>query len=454
MKRFKVSVIHLRFLRRREYNMLTKLLRRLMDAGQPRLIRLCLLLWQQLIKPAKLNGLTFNSPWNVLKTAAFQTTTSLANLQIKTTVATHVRTLSHHTACAMSSLISQDGSNSVQDPMVTSTTANPPDQSRPDATGAAEKASTAAQNDTYLTESEGRDTPGSSILSEPDHNDGAQTTNAVLDESDGNDKSDSETDESAGSSDKQESDEDEIENLAEKYASLPVNNINEEGDLYLVVGPSPTAKVRVMAAAVKQHSAVFKTMINGPWKESQKPKGVGDDWVIRLPEDNEDAMVLILAVMHNRTDLLVPLQDHKAMTKDSTRKFLAFLEMADKYHAEKVMYPWDGMWRHAIGMRLYTKAVDQEDGTRQIVEGIGEPDEFTTEDYLRIFAFDVSIQFGKGVEHSLKVLAHRMHHDSEGVLKTPEGDELRECFFHGLDAKAAQGGLLSFPSNGSPRSSP
>jgi hypothetical protein len=75
---------------------------------------------------------------------------------------------------------------------------------------------------------------------------------------------------------------------------------DEDGDLRLLVGPDEIAHV-VCSRTLARVSPVWKIMLYGPMRESRPESG---DWVVKLPEDDEAALGLLLSTAHSAWDTL------------------------------------------------------------------------------------------------------------------------------------------------------
>ena len=75
--------------------------------------------------------------------------------------------------------------------------------------------------------------------------------------------------------------------------------VDAEGDLLLNVGAKLAGvkpwSFRVCSAALRRASAVWKSMLFGPWVEAKPAEG---DWTVNLPEDNPESFNVLLAIFH------------------------------------------------------------------------------------------------------------------------------------------------------------
>ncbi|KAK0667808.1 hypothetical protein QBC41DRAFT_323229 [Cercophora samala] len=133
-----------------------------------------------------------------------------------------------------------------------------------------------------------------------------------------------------------------------KYGTtLPLNGdhnphvLDDDGDLLLAVGTaSEQTTFKVDASALRRASPVWKAMLFGPWAES-KPMD-GSKWVVELPEDDVQALTVMLGIIHNVYEL-VPGPDK--MTVDLLWNILV---LCDKYDMARVLKPWVPSWSQHI----------------------------------------------------------------------------------------------------------
>jgi hypothetical protein len=71
--------------------------------------------------------------------------------------------------------------------------------------------------------------------------------------------------------------------------------VDPDGDLIL---RTPTKSFKVCSSAMRRASPVMKAMLFGPWKEA-KPADETQPWIVDLPEDDPEALGIVLPVIHN-----------------------------------------------------------------------------------------------------------------------------------------------------------
>jgi hypothetical protein len=63
--------------------------------------------------------------------------------------------------------------------------------------------------------------------------------------------------------------------------ALPITSLNDDGNLYLIVGPDPTTRSHVLSGILKAKSSFFRNMLGPNWKEGQRP--ATGDWIVPMP---------------------------------------------------------------------------------------------------------------------------------------------------------------------------
>jgi len=77
--------------------------------------------------------------------------------------------------------------------------------------------------------------------------------------------------------------------------------LDPKGDLVLTVGPEKN-RFRVCSRTMARTSKVFERMLYGPFKEGRDQVVQGKEWAVELPEDNADALQVVLKVIHGNID--------------------------------------------------------------------------------------------------------------------------------------------------------
>lgn len=123
---------------------------------------------------------------------------------------------------------------------------------------------------------------------------------------------------------------------AKVASTLIETKIDPDGDLTLRVGGQtgkPVQSFRVCASALRRSSQVWKKMLFGPFKESKPACG---PWLVDLPEDNPDALKILLHIVHANFQL-VP-------SKPSLDELYGTFVLANKYDMISVLMPWARAW--------------------------------------------------------------------------------------------------------------
>ncbi|KAK0667814.1 hypothetical protein QBC41DRAFT_227572 [Cercophora samala] len=132
--------------------------------------------------------------------------------------------------------------------------------------------------------------------------------------------------------------------------------IDPDGDLFLHVGPTlrkgmggtgqlseSVTRFQVCSATLRRASKFFRTMLFGPWSTS-KPSDPCAKWVVDLPEDDNDAMGVILAILHGSFDK-IPLCPTGSFQRQFDVDLVYDIVVAvDKYDLFHVTQPFLAKW--------------------------------------------------------------------------------------------------------------
>ncbi|RYP23530.1 hypothetical protein DL765_001044 [Monosporascus sp. GIB2] len=104
-------------------------------------------------------------------------------------------------------------------------------------------------------------------------------------------------------------------------------------------------------------SAIWEALLNQGFAKSKRPKpGSGQDWIVEVPEDDPEAMLIILNILHNRFGG-VP-KGEKAMSIHSLYRLTV---LTDKYGLTSLLQPWAQTWTKGIKDELpWNKGVPAE----------------------------------------------------------------------------------------------
>ncbi|KAK5658127.1 hypothetical protein OQA88_2683 [Cercophora sp. LCS_1] len=119
----------------------------------------------------------------------------------------------------------------------------------------------------------------------------------------------------------------------------PTVYIDMDGDLRLRVADADgdVQDYIVCSAAMRRASKVWKTMLFGGYEESRP---VGREWLVSLPEDKPEPILVILNIIHGNFSL-VP-------AKPSLAEMYEILEVTNKYDMSGVIRPWAANWMESI----------------------------------------------------------------------------------------------------------
>ncbi|OHF02544.1 hypothetical protein CORC01_02239, partial [Colletotrichum orchidophilum] len=120
--------------------------------------------------------------------------------------------------------------------------------------------------------------------------------------------------------------------------------IDSNGDLYLFVGEhveeTPKSYL-VCSKALARASTVFRKMLYGGFAESRPHlNDAQQNWTVKLPEDRQEALELLLDISHARFD--------KVPEQLELTRLYKFLVVTEKYDATSITRPWARGWMEAV----------------------------------------------------------------------------------------------------------
>jgi hypothetical protein len=118
----------------------------------------------------------------------------------------------------------------------------------------------------------------------------------------------------------------------------PTIYLDSSGDLRLQVGPEQQNYI-VCSKTMERTSTVWKGMLSGGFTES-KPLNTDTEWVVTLPEDKPEPMLVILNIIHSRFSL-VP-------EKLTVMDLYNILVLAEKYDVTEITRPWARQWMNCV----------------------------------------------------------------------------------------------------------
>jgi hypothetical protein len=114
--------------------------------------------------------------------------------------------------------------------------------------------------------------------------------------------------------------------------------LDSSGDLRLQIGPEKENYI-VCSKTMGRTSTVWKKMLTGGFAES-KPLDPETEWVITLPEDNPESMLIVLNIIHSRFSL-VP-------EKLTVLDLYHVLVLTEKYDITELTRPWARDWLNCV----------------------------------------------------------------------------------------------------------
>lgn len=142
---------------------------------------------------------------------------------------------------------------------------------------------------------------------------------------------------------------------------IETEHIDKDGDLALEVeciyqGEEPWKKRFVVCSkTLARASPVFKKMLYGGFAESKKPTEGGDIWTVQLPDDDHDALELLLDIMHANFDKL----PRNPLALDDLYHITV---LTDKYDMRHLLRPWISQWEEeARGYNIWTPEQETRD---------------------------------------------------------------------------------------------
>ncbi|KAF6821716.1 nuclear pore protein-like protein [Colletotrichum musicola] len=131
-------------------------------------------------------------------------------------------------------------------------------------------------------------------------------------------------------------------NATPAAATSPIEDvrIDPDGDLILRAGSElqdPAKSFLVCSSALRRSSAVWKTMLFGPFKESKPASGA---WEVDLPEDNPSGLWILLHIVHANFRM-VP-------RTPTLTELYEVLRLANKYDMISAVKPWAKTWLSVV----------------------------------------------------------------------------------------------------------
>lgn len=116
---------------------------------------------------------------------------------------------------------------------------------------------------------------------------------------------------------------------------MDFEKFEEDFDLTLVVGTSPTAQFQVDSRCMRRACKAWKYMLYGEFSE-RKPKD--GEWVVSFPEDDIDSFRAVLYLIHG---------DAIRVKKEPDLNYLcSLLKFIDKWGLFQLFNPWREVWHN------------------------------------------------------------------------------------------------------------
>ncbi|KAI1412320.1 hypothetical protein F5Y13DRAFT_46077 [Hypoxylon sp. FL1857] len=127
----------------------------------------------------------------------------------------------------------------------------------------------------------------------------------------------------------------------------PKSYIDPDGDLCLHVGPM-AAEFVVCSKTMARSSPFWKKMLYGDFAEGKKAQhqNIGEEWIVKLPEDNVTAMTIVLSIIHGRFDKVAGYED-----LIYTAHLYNLCVLTDKYDMTHILRPWAKGWSRSVHTR-------------------------------------------------------------------------------------------------------
>ncbi|KAK5128369.1 hypothetical protein LTR85_003037 [Meristemomyces frigidus] len=109
---------------------------------------------------------------------------------------------------------------------------------------------------------------------------------------------------------------------------VAVKDIDRDGDLILVIGEKPKAKVRVSSIMLKHSSAVFAAMLGPHFQEGQGTFNTASPREIACPDDDATAMSDMCSLLHLKTPTALT---GVGSSSPHAKRIMALAVVIDKY---------------------------------------------------------------------------------------------------------------------------
>ncbi|KAG5982666.1 hypothetical protein E4U55_001548 [Claviceps digitariae] len=111
--------------------------------------------------------------------------------------------------------------------------------------------------------------------------------------------------------------------------------LDQDGDLTLLVGTTPSQTIQVDSKVLCRNSPVFSRMLTGPFLESRR-RHHSPAWTVTLPDDNPHALLILMDIIHNEWK--------HASSEPELDTLCHVLSLADKYDMAKTLRSVASAW--------------------------------------------------------------------------------------------------------------
>ncbi|KAK0638631.1 hypothetical protein B0T16DRAFT_227931 [Cercophora newfieldiana] len=113
----------------------------------------------------------------------------------------------------------------------------------------------------------------------------------------------------------------------------PLLRLDNNGDLTLLIGPNESPFL-VSSSKLSQAGPIFKSIISS--SSASRPESSTEPWIIRLPDDDADAAMIPLSIIHSRYGGIP-----SYLPQSEMRVIAGF---AEKYGMPNLLRPWARTW--------------------------------------------------------------------------------------------------------------
>lgn len=121
----------------------------------------------------------------------------------------------------------------------------------------------------------------------------------------------------------------------------PVFVVDPDGDLIICAGEErgTARRFRVCSAAMRRSARFFKVLLFGDFAERKPDAELDKEWVVSLPDDNPDALQILLQLIHAQLANVPTSPDMSILCQ--------IVILVDKYELFNLLKPWAPLWMEA-----------------------------------------------------------------------------------------------------------